>query len=313
MRIGIDIMGGDFAPQSTIAGSILARNDIPENIELVLFGDEESIIQDCRYNGFDVKTITIFHCPEAIDMSDHPYKAFFAKKNSSIHQGFRQLKEGKIDAFCSAGNTGAMMIGATQVINSIPGVIRPAIAVKIPNLKGKPTVLLDVGINPDSRPDVLYQYGMLGRAYARSLNGMEEPRVGLINIGKEEEKGNLTSKSAYQLMYESADFIFSGNVEGHEILIDPQAEVLVCDGFVGNIILKEAESFYHVIKNRNIEDDFFEMFNFENFGGTAILGINKPVVVGHGISNNIAIKNMILHTRDVLMNNLVSYIKEAFE
>lgn len=306
-------MGGDFAPQSAIEGSFLARKDIPENIEIVLYGNEESIIQESRNNGFDVNEVSISHCSEMITMSDHPYKAFTTKRDSSIYKGFRHLKEGRIDAFCSAGNTGAMMIGAIQVINSIPGIIRPAIAVAIPNLSGKHAVLLDVGINPDSRPDVLYQYGILGKAYMKSLNGVKEPRVGLINIGKEEEKGNLTAKSTYQLMAESTDFEFAGNIEGNEIFIDPDAEVLVCDGFVGNIILKEAESFYQLIKNRNIDDHFFEMFNFENFGGTAILGINKPVVVGHGISKGKAIKNMILHTWDVLKNDLISHIKAGLE
>ncbi len=313
MRIGIDIMGGDFAPKSAIAGSFLARNEIPEDIEIVLYGDEESIIHECSNNGFDVNRVKVVHCEEVISMSDHPYKAFTTKKDSSIYRGFRHLKEGQIDGFCSAGNTGAMMIGATQMINSIPGIIRPAIAVSIPNLNGRNSVLLDVGINPDSRPDVLYQYGILGKAYIKSLNGLDEPRVGLINIGKEEEKGNLTAKSTYQLMNESTDFTFAGNVEGHEIFTDPGAEVLVCDGFVGNIILKEAESFYQVIKKRNIEDDFFELFNFENFGGTAILGINKPVVVGHGISGEKAIKNMILHTWDVSKNDLISHIKVGLE
>jgi len=313
MRIGIDIMGGDFAPESAIAGSFLAHNEIPEDTELVLFGDRESIIQYCRNNGFDVNWMSIFHCSEVIEMADHPYRAFFSKKNSGIHQGYRQLKDGNIDAFCSAGNTGAMMIGASQVINSIPGIIRPAIAAKVPNLNGNHSILLDVGINPDSRPDVLYQYGILGKAYSMSLYGVKEPRIGLINIGKEDEKGNLTSKSAFQLMSESTDYEFIGNVEGHEILTDPGAEVLVCDGFVGNIILKQSEGFYQVIKNRNVNDDFFEMFNFENFGGTAILGINKPVVVGHGISNDKAIKNMILHTREVVAKNLINYIKEALE
>ena len=306
-------MGGDFAPKSTIAGGILARNDIPDDTELVFFGDKESIIQECLNNGFDVNRVQVIHCQEKIEMNDHPYKAFFTKKQSSIYQGFRLLREGGIDAFCSAGNTGAMMIGASQVITAIPGIIRPAIAANVPNLAGRHAVLLDVGLNPDSRPDVLYQYGILGRAYAKSLNGFTEPRVGLINIGKEEEKGNLTSKSAYQLMNEATDFEFAGNIEGNEIFLDPGVEVLVCDGFVGNIILKEAESFYKLIKSRNINDDFFELFNFENFGGTAILGINKPVIVGHGISNEIAIKNMILHAREVANNNLVNTIKAALE
>lgn len=313
MRIGIDIMGGDFAPQSAIAGSYLAIKEMPEDVKLVFFGDREVILAYCEKNDLDSSCVEIFHASEVIGMPDNPYKSFFSKNNSSMHQGFRLLREGEIDAFCSAGNTGAMMVGVTQVINAIPGIIRPAIAVEIPNLKGRHTVMLDVGINPDSRPDVLYQYGILGKAFAQSLNGISDPEVGLINIGKEEEKGNLTSKSAYQLMNESTEFNFIGNIEGHEILTDPRAEVLVCDGFVGNIILKQTESFYQVVKSRQISDPYFEIFNFENFGGTPILGINKPVVVGHGISGEKAIKSMILQTWNVTRNNLINYIKEAVE
>lgn len=306
-------MGGDYAPDSTIAGSFLARKEIPGDVELILFGNEETILQYQKDNGLSLEGMVIHHCPEVVEMKDHPYKAFFQKKESSIYQGFSHLRKGEIDSFCSAGNTGAMMIGATQVINPIPGIIRPAIAALIPNLTKNHSVLLDVGINPDSRPDVLYQYGIIGKAYVKSMNGIKEPKIGLINIGKEEEKGNLTSKSAYQLMNESDDFVFSGNVEGNEIFTNPGADVLVCDGFVGNVILKEAEGFYQVIKSRKITDDFFELFNFENFGGTPILGVNKPVIVGHGISNQTAIKNMVLHTWDVSRNNLVNFIKEAIE
>ncbi len=200
MRIGIDIMGGDFAPEAAVKGCILASSTLPPNTELVLFGDKESIIRIAGDNGFDLNRLTIVHTTEVIIMSDHPYKAFFSKKDSSITRGFRSLKAGEIDGFCSAGNTGAIMIGVSQVINSIPGIIRPAIAASIPNLHGKHALLLDVGINLDSRPDVLYQYGILGKSYSQSVNKVTEPRIGLVNIGTEEEKGNLSSKSAFQLM-----------------------------------------------------------------------------------------------------------------
>ncbi|MCF8379259.1 MAG: phosphate acyltransferase [Bacteroidales bacterium] len=308
MRIGIDIMGGDFAPDSTVSGVNLVLKEIPETVKLVLFGDKESIIRGSD-SGFDFSGVDIVETTEVITMNDHPYKAFFSKKNSSIYKGFHQLKTGQIDAFCSAGNTGAMMIGATQVVTVIPGIIRPSIAARIPNLSNTPLLLLDVGLNPDSRPDVLYQYGILGKTYAKNLFNIEDPKIGLINIGSEEEKGNLATKAAYQLMKDAIDFNFIGNVEGNEIFTNPRCNVLVCDGFIGNVILKEAEGFYNLIKNRNITDDFFELFNFENFGGTPILGVCKPVVVGHGISNDVAIKNMILHTLDVLQSKVVENIK----
>jgi len=281
MRIGVDIMGGDFAPQTTVLGSFLARDQIPEDVELVLIGDRESIIQISEDNGFDVNTVSIVHASESILMSDHPYKAFTTKTESSIVKGFKMLRAGEIDAFCSAGNTGAMLIGASKVITPIPGIIRPAITAIMPNLTGTPNVLLDVGINPDSRPDVLYQYGILGSIYSRVLF--------------------------------SKDFNFVGNIEGNEFFNNLKTEVLVCDGFVGNIILKQAEGFYHLVKDRGIKDDYFEEFNFENFGGTPVLGINKPVIVGHGISNSVAIKNMILNSWTVCKSNLINNIKAALE
>jgi phosphate acyltransferase len=311
MRIGIDIMGGDYAPEAAVTGSFLARDQVPEDAELFLFGDKESIIRIAGDNGFDVNTVTIVPTTEVISMSDHPYKAFLSKKDSSIYQGFRYLRKEMIDGFCSAGNTGAMMIGATQVITVLPGIIRPAIAGIIPNLTEKPCLLLDVGINPDARPDVLNQYGLIGKIYAQSIFGVENPRIGLVNIGTEEEKGNLVSKSAFQLMKDTKDYNFVGNVEANELFTDPRADVLVCDGFIGNIILKEAEGFYKLIKAKNLGNGFFESFNFENFGGTPVLGVNKPVVVGHGISNAKAIKNMVLHTYQTAKSQMIYNLNSA--
>ena len=313
MRIGIDIMGGDYAPETTVLGSFLARDQIPEDVELVLLGDRESIIRISEDNGFNVNTVSIVHTSETILMSDHPYKAFTTKTDSSIVKGFKMLRAGEIDSFCSAGNTGAMLIGASKVITPIPGIIRPAITAVLPNLAGTPNVLLDVGINPDSRPDVLFQYGILGSIYSRVMFNIANPRVGLVNLGSEDEKGNLVTKSAFQLMKESKDFNFVGNIEGNEFFNNEKTEVLVCDGFVGNIILKQAEGFYRLVRERGIVDEYFEEFNFENFGGTPVLGINKPVIVGHGISNNIAIKNMILNSWTVCKSNLINNIKAALE
>jgi glycerol-3-phosphate acyltransferase PlsX len=313
MRIGVDIMGGDYAPQTTVQGSFLARDQIPEDVELVLIGNRESIIQISEDNGFNVNMVSIVHASESIEMSDHPYKAFTTKTDSSIVKGFKMLKAGELDAFCSAGNTGAMLIGASKVITPIPGIIRPAITAILPNLSGTPNVLLDVGINPDSRPDVLYQYGILGAIYSRVLFNLTNPKVGLVNLGSEDEKGNLVTKAAFQLMKESKDFNFVGNIEGNEFFNNQKTDVLVCDGFVGNIILKQAEGFYHLVRDRGIVDEYFEEFNFENFGGTPVLGINKPVIVGHGISNNTAIKNMILNSWTVCKSNLINNIKLALE
>jgi glycerol-3-phosphate acyltransferase PlsX len=311
MRIGIDIMGGDYAPDLIVQGCFQAYSQISEKIELVLFGDRGSIIRIAEEKGFDVSKILIIHCPEQILMNDHPIKAFTTKAKSSIVQGFRMLKSGEIDSFCSAGNTGAMLVGSAQVITPIPGIIRPAIAAKIPNISGKQGVILDVGLNPDARPDVLLQYGMLGKLYSSAIFHVEDPKVGLVNIGNEEEKGNLVSKSTYQLMKEAGDINFIGNIEGNEFFTHPDVDVLVCDGFTGNIILKQAEGFYDMVVKRNVKDEFFNEFNFELYGGSPILGICRPVIVGHGVSNERAIKNMILQSIKVVESNLIDKIKGA--
>ncbi|MFC2098882.1 phosphate--acyl-ACP acyltransferase, partial [Bacteroidota bacterium] len=200
-----------------------------------------------------------------------------------------------------------------QIINSIPGVIRPCLAIPIPNDRGNPTILLDIGLNPDARPDVLYQYGIFGSIYAELVHGIDDPKVGLLNIGKEEEKGNLLTRATYQAMKDTKEFNFIGNVEGNDFFRDNGVDVFVCDGFVGNVLVKELEAFYDLLKRRKIKDEFTEQFNFEKYGGTPILGILSPVVIGHGISNGQAIQAMILHTRDVIESNLIGKIKEKFQ
>jgi len=223
------------------------------------------------------------------------------------------LQANKIQGFASAGNTGAMLVGVMFTVKSIEGIIRPAIATLIPNLSGKSTILLDVGLNPDCKPDVLYQYAILGSNYAEFVFGIQNPRVALLNIGSEKEKGNLVAKATHELMQETKDFNFVGNVEGNDLFHEDKADVVVCDGFVGNIVLKEAESFYSVVKHLKIEHEFFEGFNFENFGGTPILGINSNVIIGHGASTEKAIKNMILHTKDVINANLPERFRKVFK
>ena len=312
MKIGVDILGGDFAPEATVRGSILAVKSLPPGSRLVLIGDESVIRSICQRENFDPSVFDIVHTLERIEMGEHPARAFAQKHKASVVLGFRLLAHGEIDGFASAGNTGAMMVGAMQIIKSIPGVIRPCIAATVPRQGEKPMLLLDVGINPDCNQDELNQYAILGDIYARQVLNMPSPRIGLLNIGEEENKGNLVTKAAYQLMKDSPLFNFIGNVEGNDMFSD-KADVMVCDGFVGNVMLKEAEAFYTMIRKRKIQDDFFEKFNFVNYGGTPILGINAPVMIAHGISNETAIKNLIIHTVDVIKGNLCEKIKEAFK
>lgn len=312
MRIGIDIFGGDFAPEATVCGAILAAKSLPYGSRLVLIGDENSIRSICKREDFDPSAFDIVHTTEFIEMGEHPARAFSQKPNASVVRGFKLLAHGELDGFASAGNTGAMMVGAMQVIKSIPGVIRPCIAAAMPREGDIPTLLLDVGLNPDCNQEELNQYAILGSIYARQVLNVVNPRVGLLNIGEEEGKGNLVTKAAFQLMKDSSAFNFIGNTEAGELFGDA-ADVLVCDGFVGNIMLKEAEAFYAMVRKRKITDPFFEKFNFENYGGTPVLGINAPVLIAHGISNDVAIKNLILHTSEVIKGNLCEKIKEAFK
>jgi glycerol-3-phosphate acyltransferase PlsX len=312
MRIGVDILGGDYAPEATVKGAILAYKELKDKATLVLFGDRDQINDICAQNDFDSGLFDIVHTNEKIGMDEYPAKAFKDKPNASIALGFSYLNSGKIDGFGSAGNTGAMLVGAMHIVKSIPGIIRPCITAPIPKDSNKPTLVLDAGINPDCKPDVLYQYAILGSMYAELVYSIKNPRVALFNIGAEEEKGNLLTKATYQAMKGTNDFNFVGNVEGTELFSD-EIDVIVCDGFVGNTILKEVEAFYKLIRKRNIKDEFFDKWDFTNYGGTPILGINAPAIIAHGISNDKAIKNMILLTSNVVEAKLTQKIKQAFE
>ncbi len=312
MRIGIDAMGGDFAPKATISGAILAQKEFNSpTIKIVLVGDEAIIKKTLLEEGGNAAHFDIVHAPDVIGMGEHPTKALAQKPNSSIAVGFSLLKQGKLDSFASAGNTGSMLVGSMFSVKSISGVIRPCITSVLPKEDGGVGLILDVGTNADCKPDVLYQFGMLGNILAKSVYKIANPKVGLLNIGEEAEKGNLVSQAAHALMKDATHFNFIGNVEGRD-LFSSAVDVIVCDGFTGNVVLKEAEAFYTLIKKRGRSDEFFDRFNYENYGGTPILGVNANVLIGHGISNPIAIKNMLLLSKDVINAKLPEKIKEAF-
>ncbi len=312
MKIGIDAMGGDFAPKAVISGAILAQKEFnSSSIRIVLVGDEKVIQQTFLEEGGNATQFDIVHAPDVIGMGEHPTKALSHKPQSSIAVGFSLLKQGKIDSFASAGNTGSMLVGSMFSVKSIAGVIRPCITSVLPKEDGGVGLILDVGTNADCKPDVLYQFGMLGSILAKSVYKIDNPKVGLLNIGEEAEKGNLVSQAAHALMKDSTHFNFIGNVEGRD-LFSKSVDVIVCDGFTGNVVLKEAEAFYSLIKRRGRSDEFFDRFNYENYGGTPILGVNSNVLIGHGISNAIAIKNMLLLSKDVILARLPEKIKEAF-
>ena len=310
MRIGLDVMGGDFAPGAILEGAIDVLSELSGRERLVLIGDESAIRIKLEEEGADLSLFDIVHADQVIGMGDHPARAYNNKVNSSIAVGYRMLKSGDIDGFASAGNTGAMLVGASYTVNVIPGVFRPALATLVPSTDGKQTVLLDVGLNPDSKPDVLLQYARLGTLYAKYVLHIDTPTVGLLNIGEEESKGSVAVKSAHELMKDNPLVNFLGNVEANSLFTPEMPDVIVCDGFVGNIVLKEAEAFYKIYRKRGLKDEFFERLNFENIGGTPVVGINGNVVIGHGISRRKAIKNMILQTRDVIAADLARKIIE---
>lgn len=311
MKIGLDIMGGDFAPNKCLEGAVLALNAISSDIKIVLIGDKEIALKYFEEHKIDPNLFDYVHTTQVIEMAEHPTKAFSQKPQSSIAVGFKLLKEKQIDAFASSGNTGAMLVGSMFSVKAIPGVIRPCITTILPKLSGGYGVMLDVGTNADCKPDVLYQFGILGSIYAKEVFKINNPKVGLLNIGEEPEKGNLVAQSAYNLMKETKDFNFIGNVEGRDLFGD-KVDVVVCDGFVGNIVLKTAEAFYRLIMKRQRSDDYFDKFNYELYGGTPILGVNSTVMIGHGISSALAFKNMVLLARDVAEAKLDEKINLLF-
>lgn len=312
MRIAIDISGGDFAPSANVLGAILAQKELPSDVRIVLIGREEEIHEALDNEGVSHDLFDIVHAPDIITMHDHPTRAIPQKPQSSISVGFQLLADKEIQSFASTGNTGAMLVGSIYKVNSIPGVIRPCITSLLPNIDGGSSLILDVGSNADCKPDVLYQFAILGSLYAKNVLQIEAPRVALLNIGEEESKGNLLTQSTYKIMDGSDDFNFIGNIEGRD-LFTGKADVVVCDGFTGNVVLKEAEGLYTLMKKRGINDEYFDRFNYENYGGTPILGVNSDVIIGHGISNDIAVKNMLIHAYDVASSELTKKIKEAFK
>jgi len=312
MKIGLDIMGGDFAPKATVLGAIEAYKALSADQKLVLIGDKEVAATILQENNVSPDHFEFVHTTEVIGMGEHPTKAIVQKPNSSISVGFQLLKEGKIQAFSSAGNTGAMLVGAMFSVKTIPGVVRPAMTTIVPKLKGGLGILLDVGANADCKPEVLLQFGVLGSLFAQAVYSIDNPRVALMNIGEEEEKGNILSQATYPLMKETKLFNFVGNVEGRD-LFSEGADVFVCDGFTGNVILKLAETFYVITQKKQFKDEFFDRFNYEQYGGSPILGVNAPVVVGHGISTPEAIKNMVLLSKNMVESCLVDKIKQAFQ
>lgn len=310
MRIGLDAMGGDFAPVATVAGAVAACSQLTEKDKIVLFGDKAVLEQELQKHDAPRRAIEIVHTEQVIDMHDKPIRALREKPASSLSVGVRYLQQGKIDSFASAGNTGAVLVGAMYSVGVVQGFIRPALAAFIPKENGGMSILVDVGANPDTKPDVLYQFGLVGYLYAKNVMNITNPRVGLLNIGEEAEKGNQQCLATYRLMSQSSDFNFIGNVEPRELFKD-NCEVFVCDGFVGNILLKNIEAMCRLFMKRH-QDEFVSRFNYEIYGGLPLLGANGVVIIGHGVSSAKAIENMLLQSKSVYESQVIQKIQQSF-
>ena len=312
MTICLDMMGGDFAPLEAVKGIRDYLTEADDPALLFLVGDEAQINPLLQQHQIPADKVRVFHAPQVIEYNESPTKALKEKQQSSIAVGFHLLASGKAGAFISAGNTGAMLVGAMYSIKPIEGVQRPTISTIIPKDNGTTGLLLDVGLNADCKPEHLSQFALLGSLYAQHILGIEQPRVALLNIGEEEGKGNLLAQAAYPLLKENGQINFIGNVEGRDVLLST-ADVIVCDGFTGNVILKMAESFYEITHRKEVKNEYLDRFNFELYGGTPVLGVAKPVIIGHGISHARAFSNMIHLAQKMIATDLMEKMKSSFE
>jgi glycerol-3-phosphate acyltransferase PlsX len=327
-RIIVDAMGGDYAPQNAVVGAIDAYNE-KKDFELFLVGKKDEILKVIKSNQLLFDDNNIIHTDEIIEMGDSPTSALKSKPNSSIVKGAQLVKEGKADAFVSAGNTGAMMSASTLIMGRIPGVGRPTIGAEMPNVYGV-CYLYDVGAGKDAKPSHLFEYAIMGTIYAKEMGGIKNPSVGLLSMGEEEGKGNEVSNDAFKLLKESK-INFIGNVEGRDILTK-QVDIIVCDGFVGNIILKFGESVPKLLKHlltQTAEANFVDKLkvglskgtlkkslkslDYQEHGGVPLLGVNGISIIGHGSSTPKAIKNMVLKAREMYNKDLIKKIENSIK
>lgn len=317
MRIALDAMGTDGAPLSEIAGAASALKDLDEDVEILLVGDRD-ILEPAldEVPDFPRERISVIHAPDRIAPGDSPASAIRRKPNSSIAVGIRLQKEGGADAFVSAGSTGAVMAASLVLLRPLPGVDRPAIGTLLPTAE-RPALMLDAGANIDCRPHHLVQFARLGTIYAQDLMGVAHPRVGLLNIGEEPEKGDELAVETHALLKQS-DLNFIGNVEGRDI-IRGACDVLVCDGFVGNVLLKFYESVAGLViqllrkelhrTGTDLElDEIFRVLDYAEYGGAPLLGVNGVSIICHGQSTPKAIRNAIGVAARAVRSRMVSHV-----
>src|SRR3989339_1201038 len=328
-KIAVDAMGGDYAPKHEILGAVAAMNE-DKNFDLILVGDKEKILKIAREENIKLDEKLILHTTQVIGMSDKPTDAIKSKPDSSLVVGAKLVKEKKAHAFVSAGNTGAMMAASTLIMGRIEGVSRPTIGASFPTSQNKFCLLFDVGASVDSKPQHLFEYAILGSIFAKEIFSNENPTVGLLSVGEEDSKGNELTFATHKLLKESK-LNFHGNVEGRDVL-KGTTDVIVCDGFVGNIILKFGESVLTFMKSRiknyakkgiinslkalivkGVLKATLSDMDYETHGGVPLLGINGISIIGHGSSSPLAIKNMILRAKEMYDKNLLTKFEEALK
>jgi glycerol-3-phosphate acyltransferase PlsX len=310
MRIGIDVMGGDYAPDVVVKGVAKAIPKLAADSRVVLFGDKNKILSLSKKEGFDTSLVDIVHTTQVIEMGEHPAKAFLQKPDSSITVGFKALGNKEIDGFASAGSTGAMLVGTMQTIKTIEGVTRPCIPTLVPQLNGSITILADAGLNADCKPEMLYQFAVLGSVFVKAVLGVKNPRVALLSNGTENEKGNVLTLAVHALLREAKNINFIGNIEGNQIF-SGATDVIVCDGFVGNIVLKQAEAMYVLSQKMKLDNPFFARFNDEIYGGMPLLGSSSTVLIAHGHATEETAKNMVLQTENLVRSKMIEKVRQA--
>lgn len=328
LRIALDAMGGDFAPVNEVIGTIECLRQCGNRFHVVLVGDEQQIHAELQKHNTAGLDFSVVHAPEIIDMHDSPVVAIKTKPNSSLVKGMTLHKDRSVDAFVSAGNTGAVTAASTLILGRIPGVSRPTVAAIFPSESG-PTLIVDAGAVSDCRPQFLFEFGVMGSIYSRYMFKKTSPRVGLLNIGEEESKGNELAKESFKYISErKAAFNFIGNIEGRDIL-KGNVDVVVCDGFVGNILLKFAESIPGYLKFqfkkfatkslvntlmigvlRGSLREIFRDMDYTEFGGIPLLGVNGVSIIGHGSSPSKAIKNMLFRAEEMVQFRINQHIQE---
>lgn len=313
MRIGIDTMGGDFIPQNPLQGVALALPHLPAEVEIVLVGDPQILNEEAPRYGIKLNgQVQVLSATQVIEMHENPSRAVVQKSDSTINVGIQALKEGQIDAFISAGNTGAIVAASVLKLGNLPGVSRPTLGAFYPYGDNQYSLICDVGANVDCKPEHLVQFALIGTVYMRAVMGLPNPRVALLNIGEEPSKGNLLAQQAYALLRENPLINFVGNAEGR-VLPKGFADIYVTDGFVGNILLKFGESLYELLREKVPPSPILERLNYENIGGLPFLGTRGNVIIGHGISSPKAFRNMILRALAITQARLSEKIAEAFQ